>query len=329
MAYGWGNDDVNNWNNPGQYDYGEAKKPYLDEVKKKAKAEGLDSRVYTTSKKGPDTALVDPCGKTYVTTSKNPAIVLVDGTASMADWPGEIFDRLPLLYQTGFKWKDDFEVAFGLIHDTTTGDDHSLQLAPFGRDLTLDKNLKALKPMRGGGPGFRESYELAAYLVHERVKAPNAESPTLIIMGDESFYPTIKPNLAHKVLGYSPQTEISSKEIFQELAKTWDIYLIKKSHREDEKIIPEWSNAIGSQKILSEVDKTRCVDQALYILATKWGVQDDFIKNIQARQDDHSVVEAVLNSLKAPSAILNNPDLLKSTLEGSNAASKKSAVFGK
>ncbi|MDO8628299.1 MAG: hypothetical protein Q7R56_00925, partial [Nanoarchaeota archaeon] len=99
--YSWG-DDTSVWKNPGKYAYDEAKKPYLEKLAKEADSE----RIYT-KKKEPNLALVDPKGKTLTSQSKNPIIVCVDGTGSMQKWPAEIFDRLPLLYQTLSQYRDD------------------------------------------------------------------------------------------------------------------------------------------------------------------------------------------------------------------------------
>ena len=54
----------------------------------------------TYSRRGePNAKVVDP-KKHSPSDSANPLIVAVDVTGSMSSWPAEIFDRLPLLYNT-------------------------------------------------------------------------------------------------------------------------------------------------------------------------------------------------------------------------------------
>ena len=77
--YSWG-DDTSTWKKPKAYDYGSARKPYLDDLAKEADANG--PRTYA-SKKGPNLQFVDPMGKTISTDSTNPLVWLVDGTGSM------------------------------------------------------------------------------------------------------------------------------------------------------------------------------------------------------------------------------------------------------
>ena len=93
---------------------------------------------------------MDPKGKELSTASENPIVIAVDGTGSMATWPGEIFDRLPLLYQTLSKYKPDVELTFSVIGDANS-DVWPVQIPHFGQGPTLDDYLKALQPEGGGG----------------------------------------------------------------------------------------------------------------------------------------------------------------------------------
>src|SRR3989338_5924965 len=186
--YSWG-DDTSTWKNPGAYDYGSARKPYLEDLAKDAADKGPRSYALKSS---PNLALVDPKGKTIKTESEDVIVVAVDGTGSMQTWPAEIFDRLPLLYQTLSKYRPDTELSFSVIGDAAA-DNWPVQITNFGKGPTLDDYLKAVKAEGGGGPGIRESYELWAYAIDKKVTTPKATSPFLIIMGDEKFYDPIKP----------------------------------------------------------------------------------------------------------------------------------------
>src|SRR3989344_5344402 len=116
--YGWG-DDTSAWKKPGAYNYGSAKAPYLKDLEKEAAKDG--PRTYT-EKSSPNLKLVDPKGRIIKSMSKNPILFGIDGTGSMQTWPGEFFDRAPLLYQTLSKYRDDVEISFSVIGDTVSDD---------------------------------------------------------------------------------------------------------------------------------------------------------------------------------------------------------------
>ena len=315
--YSWG-DDTSTWKNPGAYDYGSARKPYLEDLAKDAADKGPRSYALKSS---PNLALVDPKGKTIKTESEDVIVVAVDGTGSMQTWPAEIFDRLPLLYQTLSKYRPNTEISFSVIGDATS-DTWPSQISDFGKGVALDDYLKALKPEGGGGGGMRESYELWGYFMNQYCEMPKAISPTLIIMGDEKFYPTINPAQVEHYLGRKLQSPLDSVGMWKELGNKFDIYLLRKSYAgHDEEIIKQWAEAIGPQRIIPVEESTRAVDVALGLVAKKWGYFSDFKTNLSARQDEDNI-KKVMKSLKAASVAV--PGSVKSTLVGASTASKKS-----
>ncbi len=314
--YSWG-DDTSTWNKPGTYDYGSARAPYLDELAKKAKDN--DNRTYL-SKKGPDMTIVDPKGKMIRSESKNPIVIGIDGTGSMQSWPAEIFDRLPLLYQTLSKYRDDVELSFSVIGDGTF-DQWPVQASDFGKGPALDDYLKALHAEGKGGPGIRESYELWGYFMLNHCETPNAPKPIMLLMGDEKFYETVKPEQVQKYLGRTTQV-VDSMTMWKELAERFDIWHLRKPYEgKDKEIITQWSEAIGAQHVISVADPLRVVDVGMGIVAKLWGYASDFDKNLGARQDEASV-DAVKESLRYMGPPIAAPDQ-KSKL-GKTAGTKKS-----
>ena len=324
MTYSWG-DDTSAWKNPGTYDYGAAKAPYLDELKKKAEETG--SRTYTQISK-PQLQLVDPKNKTINSTSKNPISIAIDGTGSMQTWPAEIFDRLPLLYQTLSKYRDDVDCSFSVIGDTVS-DDWPLQVTDFGKDITLDSYLKALKPEGRGGPGIRESYELFGYFMNTHAKTPNAELPFLFMMGDEKFYENINPAQVKQYIGDTILAPLNSQEMWQQLAQKFDIYFLRKPYPgKDEEISAQWKQAIGAQKVIDLYDPLRVIDVAMGIVAKKWGYFGDFEQNLSARQDSNGI-NSVMASLKLAPGVnpgdgMKSMQLLANEKSASATAPKKS-----
>ncbi len=316
--YSWG-DDTAGWKNPGKYDFGSARRAYLDGLKKEAEDKG--PRTYST-KKGPKLDLVDPKGKNLITESENPIVIAVDGTGSMQTWPAEIFDRLPLLYQTLSKYKPDTEISFSVIGDATS-DTWPVQVGAFGKGPALDDVLKALHPEGGGGGGIRESYELFAYFMHEHAKTPKATSPFMIIMGDEKFYEMVNPDQVKHYLGDKMQDVADSKEIWKALAQRFDIYVLRKQYAgHDKEIVAQWAEAIGEQKIIPLYDPTRVVDVAMGLVAKRWGQFGDFKKSLSARQDAEGI-ENVMTSLRAAPGIDKD---LKSKMKSGGSGMKSKGL---
>ena len=114
--YGWGT-DTDYWRGPGTYKYDSDRAPYLDELAKEAKKKP-SARTYT-KRRVPDFSMVDPVGKTISSDAETLVVVGIDVTGSMSSWPLEIFDRLPMLYQTLSQYKPDLEVCFAAIGDAT------------------------------------------------------------------------------------------------------------------------------------------------------------------------------------------------------------------
>lgn len=320
--YSWGPSDPETWKNPKGYDYGSAKAPYLETLKKEADEKGEKSYL---KKSAPNLKLVDPKGRNLYSASKNPIIVGVDGTGSMQTWPGEFYDRAALFYQTLSKYREDIEISFSVIGDAIS-DKYALQAGNFEKGPAIDDIINALYPEGAGGPGIRESYELWAYFMNTHVQTPNAISPIMLLMGDEKFYDKINPEHVKQYLGGGLQEKISSMEVWKQLSQKFDIYLLRKSYAgRDEEITSQWKEAIGEQRIIPIYDPMRAVDVAMGLIAKKWGYSSDFKKNLSARQDSKGI-KSVMDSLRtAPDLDLTDT---KSKIKGSAASKKGNALTG-
>ena len=155
--YCWG-DNMSDWKRPAAYRYSGSRsaKSARSRAAKASKQRG--GRNYL-SRSAPDLDVVSPQGKVISTQSANPIVVAVDVTGSMSSWPYEIFDRLPLLYQTLSQYRPDVEISFVAIGDATC-DQYPLQVCDFARGIALEDQLKGLYGEGGGGGSVKESYEL-------------------------------------------------------------------------------------------------------------------------------------------------------------------------
>ncbi|MGV8151688.1 MAG: hypothetical protein ACP5OG_01280 [Candidatus Nanoarchaeia archaeon] len=296
--YSWGG-STNNWKGSKSYDFGSARARYDKTV---AADPSLANRTYKKSSV-PNMDLVDALGKTIKSDSKNPIIIGVDVTGSMSDWPAEIFDRLPLLYQTLAKYRPDADFCFCAIGDANS-DHYPLQINDFAnKPKDLEAKLNALGCEGGGGGQIKESYELFAYHMLNHCQLTNATSPFLIIYGDEAFYDKVNKKQVKHYIGDKIEDDIDSKNIWQSLLQKFDLYYLQKPYDSGDSIITKdvkktWSNAIGAQRIIDLPSCDRAVDIAMGLIAKKWGEYTDFGKSLDARHDDDSLKKSVHKSLR-------------------------------
>jgi hypothetical protein len=289
--YSW-DDRMEDWARPGAYRFDAARAAARKKDAERARRKG--PRTYHR-RNAPVMELVDP--KRRITTqSPNPLIVAVDVTGSMQTWPFEIFDRLPLLYQTLSQYRPDLEISFAAIGDARC-DDYPLQVTDFARGYDLEERLKALYGEgRGGDPP--ESYGLFAYYVLHRVEiAPTEEKPFLIVFGDITMHSKVRVSEIQHFIGDGVQGDVDAVTTWQEVAKTWNVWFLRRpGGRKNDDVDRQWGRAIGSQKIVHINDELRAVDYCMGLIARHWGKFTDFQDNMRARQDD-DMVQAVANSL--------------------------------
>ena len=166
--YSW-DEDTGSWYGSGKYKY---KGEGADKrARSAARAAAYGPRTYDRRRE-PVQKVVDP-KKIIRTESKNPLIIGVDVTGSMSSWPSEIFDRLPLLYNTLSQYRPDLEVSFAAFGEAGC-DTWPLQTTTFAGGFDLEQLLGSLYG-EGGGGDAPESYGLFAHWVNTHVRIPKLE----------------------------------------------------------------------------------------------------------------------------------------------------------
>jgi len=282
--YSW-DEDTSDWYGSAKYAYKPAAPgSKRGEAAERARAAG--PRTYG-GKSGPNEKIIDP-KKRIRSESKNPLIVAVDVTGSMASWPAEIFDRLPLLFNTLSQYRPDVEICFAAIGDA--GYDHwPLQVTTFASGFDLEQLLGGIYG-EGGGGDAPESYGLFAHWVNTHVEAPNAdEMPFLIVFGDITMHPTVPAKQIQHYLGDNAKDANAITE-WQKVAKNWNTWFLRRpTGKPGDQVDEQWSKAIGAQKIIRIEDEQRAVDYAMGLVARSWGYFGDFEDNMRARQDEVKV----------------------------------------
>lgn len=281
--YSW-DDGLEDWARPGAYRFDSARAGARAAEASKAAASG--PRTYGSD--GPDESLVTP-RKRISTQSKNPLIVAVDVTGSMAQWPFEIFDRLPLLYNTLSQYRPDLQVCFAAIGDAAF-DRWPLQVTRFAEGFALETQLKAIYG-EGGGGDTPESYELFAWWLntHVTLHADLDEKPMCIVFGDAPMHPKVRPDQVRAVVGETLLREVDAISAWRDVSKRWNTWFLRRKGSSRDEVQKQWSRALDSQHIVHIEDEQRAVDYAMALVAHHWGCLNDFESNMLARQSDDKV----------------------------------------
>ena len=286
--YTW-EEDTTTWYGKADYSYAPAGAPSRAEDAARAKATG--PRTYG-GKSGPNEKVIAPT-KRISTESPNPLIVAVDVTGSMASWPAEIFDRLPLLYNTLSQYRPDLEICFAAIGDAKV-DRWPLQVTSFASGFDLEQQLGALYG-EGGGGDAPESYGLFAHWVNTHVQVPNAkEPPFMIVFGDITMHEKTPREQVQAVLGDADigMGDHDAIDAWKQLSQRWNTWFLRRpSGSKDDMVDKQWARAIGPNKIFHIQDEQRAVDYAMGLVARAWGNFDDFKNNMLARQSPEKVGE--------------------------------------
>ena len=299
--YSW-DGNTSDWYGSGSYSYGGSGAAVREAAARRAKASG--PRSYE-KKSGPNEKIIDP-KKKITTESKNPLIVAIDVTGSMASWPFEIFDRLPLLFNTLSQYREDLEVCFAAIGDAKV-DAWPLQVTDFASGYDLEQLLGSLYG-EGGGGDAPESYGMFAQWVNTHVEIPNAEDkPFLIVYGDASMHAKINPGDIQRVLGDKVKKDVDSIKAWQEVSKTWNTWFLRRpTGRSGDTVHEQWAEAVGEQKIFQIQDEQRAVDYTMGLIARAWGQFGNFQENMRARQDEEKV-ESVSRLIEMKCPVCGSP----------------------
>ena len=282
--YSW-DGDTSTWYGKGKYSYGPAGADKRRAAATRAMA--LGPRTYE-KKGGPNEKIIDP-HKHISSESANPLVIAVDVTGSMASWPVEIFDRLPLLYNTLSQYREDLEVCFAAIGDAAV-DHWPLQVTTFASGFDLEQLLAALYG-EGGGGDAPESYGLFSHWLNTHVQIPDLpEPPFLIVFGDVTMHPEVPRQQVAHYLGDEARSDIDAIASWRQVTQTWNAWFLRRpTGRRGDMVDVQWSRAIGGQKILYIEDEQRAVDYAMGLIARAWGHFGDFQDNMRARQSEEKV----------------------------------------
>jgi hypothetical protein len=282
--YSW-DADTSSWYGTGKYAY----RPAAPGAAAAERAKSYGPRTYE-QRGGPNEKVVDP-KKRARSESKNPLIIAIDVTGSMASWPFEIFDRLPLLYNTLSQYREDLEICFAAVGDAAV-DRWPLQVTSFANGFDLEQLLGSLYG-EGAGGDAAESYGLFAHWVNTHVEVPNVQEPPFLIMfGDAPMHAKIAAGQIAHYLDDPVDGDVDSLAAWQQVARSWNTWFLRRpTGKPGDYIDQQWGQAVGEQKIFHIQDEQRAVDYTMGLIARAWGYFGDFQENMRARQSSEQVSE--------------------------------------
>ncbi|HVT82305.1 MAG TPA: hypothetical protein VHM90_16805, partial [Phycisphaerae bacterium] len=157
--------------------------------------------------------------------------VMFDVTGSMGGIPVTLQKKLGelmnLLIRKGYV--EHPQIMFGAVGDATC-DRAPLQVGQFESGIEMEDDLGRFFLEGGGGGQNTESYELAAYFLarHTAIDCfgKRGEKGYAFIIGDEKYYPAVKPREVETIIGDALEAPIPTRQIFAELQKKYEVFCL-------------------------------------------------------------------------------------------------------
>jgi hypothetical protein len=253
-------------------------------------------QVFERRRADPD---VDPEGRQLACDHTTPVVVAMDVTGSMGNWSKIVYDKMPMFYgQIMLQgYLDDPALSFAAVGDVNA-DQAPLQVTGFAQGTSIDEWLQKLWLEGGGGAGFRESYELAAYYYARRVALGSASRGFLFFTGDEGFYDVVRSARLSQLLGVEHEQDVETRDVFKELCERYEVFLLHKRYKDPDAegmVLAQWRQAIGRERVLLLPDPKAVVDVMLGVLAVVGGARDlpGYLEDMRARDQTEERVETV------------------------------------
>ena len=233
----------------------------------------------------------------------NPIIFALDVTGSMGNWSKIIYEKMPMFYGQIMmqNYLKDPSISFCAVGDATS-DQSPLQVSEFGQGKEIDQLIGKMYLEGGGGGNQHESYELSAYFYDHHVELTNVEIPFFFLTGDEGYWEKLSGGTIDNIIGANPHQDFIGKNIWQDLMKKYNVFLIKKPFtnlKVEPKIIKQWNEALGEERVLLIKTPKACIDVILGAIAITSGARtmEGYIKDMKDRQQSEERIEEVSNAL--------------------------------
>ena len=187
-----------------------------------------------------------------------PVILALDVTGSMGGAAEAVAKQLGDIMEDLYQKITDVEFCIMAIGDLSY-DGAPIQMGQFESDVRIADQLGKVYFEGGGGGNKFESYTAAWYMGarHTKLDCWNRGKKGIIItMGDEPLNPYLPAKELSKVLGYTVQGDIDTKELYEEVTEKYDVYHIIISDAECsawrymERDKQTWSKVLDGQHLM-------------------------------------------------------------------------------
>ena len=233
--------------------------------------------------------------------AKAPVVYAFDVTGSMGNLPKIIFDKMPLIAgqiaECGYL--RDPEISLAAIGDILS-DRAPIQIADFSPIRKLDDWLQRIWLEGNGGGQSQESYEYTAYFYARCCELPEAETPFLLITGDEGFRETLYGGDLSRHFG-GTRENAEAVDVFTELRRKFkgNVFLIRRKYSgaDDAKIQDQWEKLLGKDYVVPLGSDQAIADVTLGVFALMTGTRtlDSYLEDLKTKravpQTDERVAE--------------------------------------
>jgi hypothetical protein len=218
--------------------------------------------------------------------------IFFDETGSMGSVPRVMQKKLTelfgLLLRKGYV--ADPQIMFGAVGDSYT-DDSPLQVSQFESDNRMDDWLSKIFLEGNGGGQMHEGYEMVAYFLARHTALDcwekRGRKGYAFIIADEKTY-NLDPANVRKLIGDELNEGMTAKQIFDELAKTYNVYIIQpkgSSYWGMTEVTDHWKEIVGSEHVIQLEDP----DAVCETIALTIGLNEGTIDLAQGIDDLKSV----------------------------------------
>lgn len=236
---------------------------------------------------------LSPRNRRITCKNKSPVVFAFDVTGSMGSLPKIIYDKMPMIagQVVEQKYLDDPAVSVAAIGDILS-DAAPIQIGDFSLVRNLDEWLGRIWLEGNGGGQGKESYELTLFFYARNCDMPNAETPFLIITGDEGFRETlVAADLKDRLGGNHEST--NSQTIFNELKEKFkgNVFLIHRRYTsgagEDSEIVRQWEKALGKDNVIKLGSDLAIGDTIVGVFAIVTGSRtlDEYLQDMRTRKN--------------------------------------------
>lgn len=222
-----------------------------------------------------------------------PVILALDVTGSMGPAAEAVAKQLGDIMDNLYGKITDVEFMIMAIGDLSY-DDAPIQASQFESDIRIAEQLEKVFFEKGGGGNHWESYTAPWYFgVHNTDLDcwKRGKKGIIITMGDEPMNPYLPCRALNSSLGCSEQSDVDTKELYQEVCKKFDVFHIAVKDecnsywRFEEDIKNSFGKLLGQNFMVATCEELKDVIPDIIISSQNISANESFVQPIGVVSD--------------------------------------------